>query len=269
MPWFAIEKSNNIQRRDSMNRLYLAVVLSLVASTATTFSKTTDCFQPYHVRIINQSGGEAELIRSKNISGIRKGLKYAIPNYRTKDIVVESLGASVTVEHGPEDKEKTDRISFYDKTGTVPTLLLKGSSIEVRGFSQRQGQQYTVAIRNESGGKAKLISACNASIHGDIDNGATQNVRVHSGSTITLNMGPKGYKKMYKIRFSTPVEGGKPTIILQKPGMFRAAITGQDIRFGSGRATMNKPTINLGPKKQPERIKSGACGKNIKSDFHG
>lgn len=251
-----------------MNKLYLVVALSL-ATTASIFSKTTDCFQPYHVRVVNQSGGHAELIRSKNISGIRKGMKSAIPNYKTQDIVVESLGASITIEHGPEDKEKTDRISFYDKTGTVPTIVLKGTTIEARGFSQHQGQQYNVAIRNESGGKAKVVNSCNAIAHGEIEEGATQNVRVHSGSTLTLNMGPKGYKRMYKIRFSTPVEGGKPMIVLQKPGMFRAAITGRDIRFGSGRATMNKPAVRLGPKEQPEKIKSGACGKNIKSDFHG
>jgi hypothetical protein len=252
-----------------MNKLYLVVVLSLATTAGTLFSKTTDCFQPYHVRIVNQSGGEAELIRSRNISGLRKGLSNAIKNYKSKDIVVEESGASVTIEYGPEDKEKTERINFYEKTGAIPTLFLKGSNVEVRGFSQHPGQQYNVTIRNESGGKAKIINACNVSAKGDIEDGSSRDVRVHAGSTLTMSIGPKGYKKTYKIRFSTPVEGGKPTITLQQGSLFHPAITGKDIRFGSGRATQNKPRIKLGPKEQEEKVKAGACSKNMRADFHG
>ena len=252
-----------------MNRFKVAIAISLAMLASTAFGKVTDCFNPYHVRVVNQSGGEAELKRSRNISGWRKGINNAIKNYNSKDIVVENLGASLTVEHGPEDKEKTDSLKFYEKTGAVPMVILKGTSIETRGFNTQRGPQYNVVIKNESGGKAKIVGSCEAAVRGDIDNKSSRDVKVRSGSTITISMGPKGNKKEYKIRFSTPTEGGKPTIRLQQGGWFRPAITGSDVRFGAGRVNGFNQPVKLGPKGDEPKVKSGACGKSKKADMHG
>ena len=251
-----------------MNK-FTVITLSLAFMASSAFgSKTTQCFNPYHVRIVNQSGGPAELLRSKDVAGIRKGNSHAIPNYKSQDVVIQELGAELTIEHGPEDKEKTDRISFYEKTGPLPTIVLKGNTIEARGFNQQHAQQYNVAIRNESGGKAKIVSSCNAAIKGDIDDRTTKDVRVHSGSTVTLNMGPKGSKRMYTIRFSTPIEGGKPMIVLQQGGWFRPAITGKDIRFGATSVSSDRPTMKFGPKESGKKLRAGACGKSREVKRH-
>lgn len=260
-----------------MNKKYAVIALSLALIAPNAGAKTTKCFNPYQVRVSNQSGGPAELKGSINVSGFRKGINNAIPNFKSQDVVVEEMGASMRVEHGPEGKEKVDKITFYEKTGPIPMVILKGTTIEVRGFNVHQGQQYNVVIKNQSGGIAKVLGTCDAAIRGDIDNGSSRDVKVRSGSTISLNMGPKGNKKSYKIRFSTAVEGGKPTITLNEPskglfdiaGWFRSAIVGQDVRFGAAKLNTMNRSIKLGPKNEGPKTRSGCLGKDKKAEMHG
>ena len=92
--------------------LALAVSLSFLASTAHAKSR---CFTPYDVRIVNQSGGPAELKGSRDVSGMRRGDE--VPTGRSKRIVVEDIGASARFEFGEEKAESTKSVEFYGKTG--------------------------------------------------------------------------------------------------------------------------------------------------------
>ncbi len=100
---------------------------------------------------------------------------------------------------------------------------------------------------------------------------SSQNIKVRPGAELTIEFGPKKMKKAYKIKFSTPVVGKKPSVTLQQGGFFTPAIQGKDIHIGVVRAAAVNDQVNLGPRKYGKKTKSGCMGrgKTTPAKMHG
>ena len=246
-----------------MNKFIIALALSagLLASTA----QADHCFTPYDVRIVNQSGGPAELKSSKNISGIRR--EDEINNGTSQVVRVEDLGAQARFEFGPEKEEVTKSVPFYEKTGVVATVVLgsKGA-ISTSGFNTKAGEKYEVTIKNQSGGYVDVLQSCDVAFKGSIRDGETQVIKVRAGSELVLKMGPKKAKKVYKITFSTPSSTRQPVIVLQQPTFFHPAIQPENVNLRRGRVGNPKPRQLPS---QRENKNPGCRASMRKADLHG
>ncbi len=235
----------------------LAIGLSLNPSL---FASHDDCFQPYSVRMVNRSGGDADVHRAKGIRGVSR--KSIIENNSAITLRVIKRGASINVEFGPENHKTSKDIDFYGKEyhNYNPSLTLSQKGVSAQGFSQKP-VSLTVKIENQSGGIARIIDSCDVSGRGaTIANGKSTTITAKQSGYIILEAGPEKQKVRSKIVFAEQT-GDQPSITIVGRGFISNGIQSKNLIIQSKRLPIQHNIVSK-PTKQSASMKKNVSKKN-------
>ena len=209
-------------------------LLSLVFTSIIT-SAPRDCFQPYQVNLINQSGGIAMVKKAKNIAGIAGGQE--LENNSSATMMIKKRGATLEVMAGEEDKKTEREITFFGKEPGIfaAYVTINPKGVATSGFSTKD-QSYNVRLVNQSGGTVQVFQECKGKVTSinRIGEGQSVNIAVRPGMFIDVQSGPENRKINYRLTFGDRT-GDKPTINFVKRSFLNRGIQATDINVQTGR----------------------------------